>query len=116
MALNSSITISGTDPSNPKSAGEIVDRLLKLRGYLVAMDYEIGRLEMYAGGVRDVLHFDQSYPRKRADMIGHDVTSTIRMLREDVERLADQVKRASDKVADSGVNLKARFTWRPVSR
>lgn len=112
--LDQTVRISGTDPSNPKTPRQIVERLEAVRAGLANMHEEVGRLQAFAGGIRDVLHYDQSYPLKRADMIAGDVTATIKMLREDIERLTEQTTGVVNRVADCGVNLNGKFTWRPA--
>lgn len=112
--LSKDIRISGTDPTNPKSAADIVDRLVDMHAQLARIHEELGRLQAYAGSIRDVLHFDQSYPDKRASLVACEVIEEIKKLRAETESLHDRTQRTAAVVADCGVNLNARFTWRPT--
>jgi hypothetical protein len=47
--------ISGTDPTNPRSAQHIVDRLEQIARDTAAMAEEARRLSVFAGGIRCVL-------------------------------------------------------------
>jgi hypothetical protein len=47
--VNRNITISGTDPTNPRSPGDIGERLAQMERDLKAMFEESGRLMMFAG-------------------------------------------------------------------
>lgn len=111
--MSDTITISGTDPTNPKRAGDIVIRLDHIRATLDAMHTELGRLQVYASSIRDVLHYDQGVPDKQAGMRAAEVVATIKMLREDMAELNAQTKRAADAVIATRVNLRTRFMWRP---
>lgn len=112
--MNRNIVISGTDPTNPKTAGEIVDRLQQMQATLDAMHTEAGRLEVYAGSIiRNVLHYYQSMPDKRAALIARDVAAAVKSFRADVEALHEKAGRTASAVADCGVNLRGKFEWRP---
>jgi hypothetical protein len=110
--MSRQIVISGTDPTNPKTAGEIADRLDGMRVAMARMYTEMRRLEIFAGSIRDVLHYEQSMPDKRAQMIACEVQSGIKALREEVEATHDQFRSVIDLVTCCGVNLRGRFEWR----
>lgn len=114
MSLTRNIHISGTDPTNPKSAGDIVERLTDMYRSVASMHEELGRLEVYAGSIREVLHYEQSYPDKRASLVAREVVEEVRQLRSEVEQLHSRIHRTHDAVAECGVNLHAKFQWRPT--
>lgn len=111
--MGDSIVISGTDPTNPRNMGHIVERLEQIKRDTAAMAAEAQRLSAFVESCRDVL-LDQGV-RERAAV---EQTSVIRR---EVDRLGKQLIAASvtcmhgiDAITDSKVNLKARFTWRPT--
>lgn len=109
------VVISGTDPTNPRSAADIVERLEQIQAGLINMSTELGRLQVFASGIREVLHYEQSMPDKRASLIAAEVAREIELLRKDVDDVAfGRAQRAINAVAGCGVNLRAKFVWRPA--
>lgn len=111
--MSRSITISGTDPTNPKCAEDMVRQLEHIRAGLNNMADEAEKLKHFADGIRTVLHYDQSYPDKRASMIASDVAATLGMLADALGGLADQTLRSVNAVTGCGVNMRGKFEWRP---
>lgn len=108
------VVISGTDPSNPRSAEDIVLRLEQIHAGLINMSTELGRLRVFAVGIRNVLHYYQSMPDKRASLITVEVAREIGAIEEAVEDAGIKVQRAINAVTGCGVNLRTKFEWRPT--
>lgn len=114
MSLDrSTVHISGTDPSNPKNAEDLVHHLEHVRAGLANMVAELDKLKCFTGGIRDVLHYDQSYPDKRASLIAGEVQSEMRSLANLIEEAHDRTLHAINAVTGCGVNMRGKFEWRP---
>jgi hypothetical protein len=111
--LDKNIVISGTDPTNPKTAEDVVRSLEHVRAGLINMATEAEKVAIFAGsGIRTVLHYDQSMPDKRATMVAVEVSRTIKALAEELDEMAMRTQRAINDVTGCGVNLKGKFEWR----
>lgn len=108
------VIISGTDPGNPKTTEDVINRLGELSLMLESVSDELARMRHLAGsGVRTVLHYDQSWPDKRATLIAQDVAGMIEDLSADAEELRRRLRRSMKQIADCGVNLHGKYEWRP---
>lgn len=116
------ITISGTDPTNPHSAGDICERLAQIKRDTDAMATEAGRLYMSAGSIRDVLTGQAMVGKslraaERSEHAANEATreaqSLVRALADALEQASALAGQAADAIEASGVNMRARFEWRP---
>lgn len=111
--MTDTITISGTDPNNPKSAQHIVDRLKQIERDVFAMRDEARRLAVQSGAVMEVMR-DQGYSTAQARDAAQEIAERIRRLSRQLEDAAAGAGVAEGAVHQSGVRLKTRFEWRPA--
>lgn len=111
--MNTNITISGTDPTNPRCAGHIAERLTQMERDLKAMYEEAGRLCVFAGRIRDVLREEQGLSDHKATARAQAAVLQIGTLRERLGEGAVDARRSRDALSESGVNMRASFAWTP---
>lgn len=113
MGLDKTVVISGTDPSNPRSAKHIIERLQQIGRDTTAMHTEAGRLKQFASSIRDQLMqqgktYDQACGTTKA------ILDEIERVRDALEGAHDATIRGCDAIYGSDVILSARFEWRPT--
>lgn len=107
--MDKTIVISGTDPTNPRCAAHIDERLAQMERDLAAMYQEAGRLMVFSESIRDVLREHQHVPDARAVDRAQAARARIARLRENLGEAEFDARRARAAIADSGVNMRARF-------
>lgn len=113
MALPN-ITVSGTDPTNPRCMAHIVTRLEQIERDTAAMRQEAGRLMMFAGRGRDVL-LDHGRTDNQARAVVTPIVDKLRRLHTALHDVSGIAATAAGMVRDSGIPLNTRFEWRPTS-
>lgn len=108
------VPISGTDPTNPRNAADVLRRLEQIERDTLAMHDETARLLVFAGHVRDVL-MGQGLSLAQAQAETTSVTDRIRALRTHLADASDSAGLAATRLHDTKVILSARFEWRPNS-
>jgi hypothetical protein len=108
------VVISGTDPTNPKCAAHIVERLEQIERDTRAMHEEAGRLMVFVEAIRDVL-IGQGRSFSSAQRDAAASRDAIRGLRSKLDEASSAAKSASQIIFDSRVIMSARFDWRPTS-
>jgi hypothetical protein len=105
------ITISGTDPANPRNATQVSDELVAIAKHADDASYRLGQLAHFAAAVRDVL-LDQKVPLRRANEQTLEVTTAIKNAASAVDEAAAAIRRADRLLNGSGVIMHASFEWR----
>jgi hypothetical protein len=105
--------ISGTDPTNPRTAGHIVVRLEQIHRDTEAMAAEARRLAMFASSLRQVLA-DQGKSDRTAVIVCERLAGRCRKAADLLDAASEQTGRAAAEIRDSGARLSARFVWRPI--
>jgi hypothetical protein len=106
------IKISGTDPINPKCAGDIHVRLRQIVRDVDAMVGEAGRLMLFSGSIREVL-VDQGRDPRAAQRQVEEIHAWIKQLRRLLDEATVPAVKAAESITDSGVRFGTRFEWRP---
>lgn len=107
------ITISGTDPTNPRCAGDIAARLEQIERDTKAMADEAGRLMLFAGSIREVMTEQGVRPRS-AQRAAEDTVARCKHLRRLLSEVSEAARTATVELLNTGVNPRARFEWRPT--
>jgi hypothetical protein len=106
------VTISGTDPTNPRCLADVLDELAAMRREVEALAYRARQLTMFTGTVRDVL-LDQRVPMRRAQEAADLVQSRMRALSAALDDAAEAGRRAIGAAEGSGAHPHQSFEWRP---
>lgn len=107
-----SVVISGTDPSNPRNAGQMVEQLKQIETALEALSVHAVKLAAFTGGIRDVM-LDQGRPLYRANDETERIAERIRGLSVAIDLAKTDAAAAGQAIVDSGVILRGSFEWRP---
>lgn len=106
------VTISGTDPSNPKCADDIVREVYEMEQALTGMAYRARQLQMFAGSIRDQL-LDQRQLYRQAQESSDLIQRQMRTLVEALSEAGQLARKAGGAMEESGVIPHASFEWRP---
>lgn len=105
--------ISGTDPTNPRTAGHIVERLEQIHRDAEAMADEARRLAMFAVSVQQVLR-GQRKDERTVLIVGQRLAGRCRKAADMLDAGSGQARRAAAEIRESGARLNTRFDWRPL--
>lgn len=101
--------ISGTDPTNPRCARDIVDRLRQIERDTMAMRHEARRLYMFAGSVRSVL-LSQGRGLPAAQSSTDEVVLLLKRLADRLDAAMSTAGIAVGVLEGTGVNMTTRFS------
>jgi hypothetical protein len=114
MPLDHSVTITGTDPQNIRTAGHAVQRLDQLARDLTAMHDEFRREALQIDMIVSSCLTDYGMSRREASGRSEFVRSEFAALAGLLEQAYDQAKAAREAIHLSGVKLNYRSEWRPT--
>lgn len=112
--INKTTVITGGAAGNPRTMGEVGERLAKLRRELTEMDQEMALLHSFAGSTQAIL-IEQGVRPNRAHEAGIDICGQVKAAREALEGSFHKLGNAIDAIEASRVNQSTPFSWRPVS-
>lgn len=116
MPLDHTVTITGTDPQNIRTAGHALERLAQLRRDLAVMHEEFRREAVQVDGIISQGLADHGLDYRQAAARADFVSKEFRELADLLERAHDQAATSAEAIRLTGVKPGHRPQWRPVEK